>query len=63
MWTDADYVLKRLGVPTGAIAFPRWSKPRAAGTKYEELLATVPERYRISLRKFYAQDYEMFGYT
>ena len=63
MWGDADHVLRRLGVPDNTASFPRWSKPRESGMRYEEMIAKIDPQYVDRLKKFYQQDYELFGYT
>lgn len=63
MWGDADHVLRRLGVQDNKVSFPRWSKPRESGMRYEEMIAKIDPQYVNGLKKFYQQDYELFGYT
>lgn len=74
LWDDGDYVLRRIGVG-GLVRFPRWggtnrtSSGGSEGTgssrslqRYEQMFAGVRPEYVRRIKKYYAHDYEFFGY-
>jgi len=61
LWTDADYVLRMLGIDKH-VRFPRWTRNRTTDP-YDSAFAGVTTEYMKRLRQLYSQDYEFFGYT
>jgi len=64
LWTDADYVLGKLGVDA-RVRFPRWTKDNRTTTThgFDSAFVGVTAEYMKRLKKFYSQDYAFFGYT
>jgi len=62
LWTDGDYVLKRLGINSD-VSFPRWTKKRTSDQPYDSAFNSVTPEYMKRLRQLYSRDYAFFGYT